>query len=567
MTEEERYKIISEDYADLLNKYNENPVFLKRYGEDVTNLIINRQYAVLYVPVSRFTERALSEFIFPAIPSLYGLTSKASLEASGITTLRKIPNLNLRGEGTLIGIVDTGIDYTNPVFRYADGSTKIAALWDQMVDTGNYPEGFFYGTEYTREQINTALNSDDPLRIVNSTDDIGHGTMLAGIAAGVESPANDFYGVAPLAELAVVKLKPAKIFLKKFFRIPGDAICYQENDIMTGVKYLIRMAERVKKPIAICIALGSSFSSHEGADYLSDFLSIQGTEVGNAIVISAGNEGNNKRHYSGSVDPKQGYDTVELNVGENEGGFSMELWGSAVAIFSIDILSPSGEYIPRITGGLEGSRVISFLYEKTVLNIDYQLNEIHSGNPVYLIRFQDPAPGIWRIRVYARSDMKVDFHIWLPMGDFISDNTYFIRPDPFTTVLQPGNATVPMCVTAYDDANQGRYLEASKGFTRMNRVVPDFAAPGVNVIAPTLTKEFRPFSGTGVAAAHTAGVAAMLLEWGIVHGNIPRMNTLTIKILLVRGAERSLREEYPNRNWGYGILDIYNTFQVIRGSV
>ena len=247
MTEEERYKIISEDYADLLNKYNENPVFLKRYGEDVTNLIINRQYAVLYVPVSRFTERALSEFIFPAIPSLYGLTSKASLEASGITTLRKIPNLNLRGEGTLIGIVDTGIDYTNPVFRYADGSTKIAALWDQMVDTGNYPEGFFYGTEYTREQINTALNSDDPLRIVNSTDDIGHGTMLAGIAAGVESPANDFYGVAPLAELAVVKLKPAKIFLKKFFRIPGDAICYQENDIMTGVKYLIRMAERVKK--------------------------------------------------------------------------------------------------------------------------------------------------------------------------------------------------------------------------------------------------------------------------------------------------------------------------------
>ncbi|HCR40573.1 MAG TPA: peptidase, partial [Lachnospiraceae bacterium] len=112
----------------------------------------------------------------------------------------------------------------------------------------------------------------------------------------------------------------------------------------------------------------------------------------------------------------------------------MELWGSAVDVFSIDILSPSGEYVPTITGGLEGSRVISFLYEKTVLNIDYQLNEIHSGNPVYLIRFQDPAPGIWRIRVYARSDMKVDFHIWLPMGDFISDNTYFIRPDPFTTV-------------------------------------------------------------------------------------------------------------------------------------
>ena len=567
MTEEERYKIISEDYADILNKYNENPDFLRRYGEGITNLLINRQYAVLFVPIARFTERAVLDFLYAAIPTLYGLTSKASLDASGITMLRTIPTLNLRGEGTLVGIVDTGIDYTNPVFRYTDGSTKIAALWDQTIDSGNYPEGLFYGTEFSREQIDEALNSDEPLSIVNSTDENGHGTMLAGIAAGFESPANDFYGVASLAELVVVKLKPAKAYLRNFFRIPQDAVCYQDNDIMTGVTYLIRTARRLGKPIAICIALGSSFSSHDGTDYLSDFLTIQGTEVGNAIVISAGNEGNSKRHYSGVIDPQQGYDTVELNVGENDKGFTMELWGSAVSIYSMDILSPSGEYIPRITGGLEGHRVITFLYETTIITIDYQLNEVHSGNPIFLLRFQNAAPGIWRFRVYARVDIEVNFNIWLPMGDFISNNTYFVRPDPFTTVLQPGNAVVPICVTAYNDANQSRYPQASNGFTSLNRVVPDFAAPGVNVIAPTLTKEFAPFSGTGVAAAHATGVAAMLLEWGILGSSLPRMNTLTIKLLLIRGAKRLPREEYPNQNWGYGILDVYNTFQVIRGSL
>jgi subtilisin family serine protease len=178
---------------------------------------------------------------YAVLPNLFGIASDAPLEASQILRLRNIPNYNLRGRGVLIGFVDTGIDYTNPVFSYADGTTKIISIWDQSLNTDQVPDGMAYGTEFSRNQINEALKNNDPLSIVPSKDEIGHGTMLAGIAAGNEVPEKGFYGVAPDAELVIVKLKQAKANLKAFFRVPEDRLCYQENDINMGYQYLIKL--------------------------------------------------------------------------------------------------------------------------------------------------------------------------------------------------------------------------------------------------------------------------------------------------------------------------------------
>ena len=84
----------------------------------------------------------------------------------------------------MIGIIDTGIDYTHPAFTYEDRTTKIYALWDQTIRDGEKPEGFLYGTEYTAEQINQALAAEDSLTVVPSVDEDGHGTFIAGAAAG-----------------------------------------------------------------------------------------------------------------------------------------------------------------------------------------------------------------------------------------------------------------------------------------------------------------------------------------------------------------------------------------------
>jgi subtilisin family serine protease len=566
MTEAERFKITSNDYIDFLVNFNQNLRTFERYPAGTTH-IMNDRYAVLYVPVTQLTSRTILQYGYSVLPALYGLNSTRALEASNILRLRRLPNFNLRGNGVLVGIIDTGISYTNPVFIHADGSTKVVALWDQTIDTGRYPAGYFYGTEYLAEEINQALVSANPLDIVPSIDEIGHGTMLAGIAAGNENEANSFSGVAPDADFVVVKLKQAKPSLREFFLVPQDVPCYQENDIMWATQYVIGIARSLQRPISICIGLGSSQGSHDGRGALSELISVGGNFSGVVMNVAAGNEGNSRRHFFAEIDREIGYSTVELNVGEGEPGFSMELWGAAPNTYSIDILSPSGEYIPRISESLRVNRDIGFVFENTSINIDYQMVEASTGDQLILMRFNNPTPGIWRLQVYGRGDLRSTFHIWLPMGNFITDNTYFIQADPYTTITSPGNSLVPITVTAYNPDNNVLYQRASRGFSRINTIKPEIAAPGVNITAPTNEGTFTNMNGTSAATAHMAGFGAMMLEWGIVKGNYPGVDTVEIKKFIIRGAERNPGLLYPNRDWGYGILDAYNVFDILRAEL
>ncbi len=563
MTAEERERIVSEDYADLLISYSGDMNVFNRF-EDATVHIINFFDAVVHVPVSQITDNTIVELGYSVMPSVFGPISEASLEASGIIRLRSIPNFNLRGQGVLIGIIDTGIDYTNPVFLRADNTTKIAALWDQTIQSGNFPADTYYGTEYTSEQINEALQSENPREIVPTTDEVGHGTMVAGIAAGNEVPDSDFYGVAPDAELVVVKLKPAKRYLREFFRVPDTANCYQENDILFALDYVGDVAIRLNRPLAICIALGTSQGAHDGRGTLSSYLSLRAETLQVGIVVAAGNEGNARRHFSGTINPDVGRETMEIFVGENEPGFSLEIWGRSPGTFSIDIQTPSGEYVPQIIPRLDENRDITFIFEPTRILVDYQLIESQSGNQMILVRFTDPSPGIWRLNVYGRGSLATSFNAWLPMSGFISNDTYFIRSDPYTTILSLGNATVPITVTAYNLEDDSLYLDASRGYTATGAIKPDIAAPGVNITAPTTDGGFTGVTGTSASAAHTAGVAALFLEWAVVRGNQPDVNSTDIKIFMTRGARRELDIQYPNRDWGYGILDVYNIFDILR---
>ncbi len=563
MTTEERQRIASNEFADLLITYSGDENVFNNF-QDATVHIINSFDAVVHVPVTQISADTIVQLGYSVMPSLFGIISEQSLEASGIPRLRNIPNFNLRGQGVLIGMIDTGIDYTNPIFKNADNTTKIAAIWDQTVFSDNFPFHTMYGTEYTREQINEALRSENPLTVVPTTDEIGHGTMIAGIAAGNEVPESGFYGVAPDAELVVVKLKPAKPYLREFFFIPENVPCYQENDIIYALDYLTTTAINLNRPMAICIALGTSQGAHDGRGTLSSYLSLKASETGFGILVAAGNEGNARRHYYGQINPTTGYDTVELSVGEGEAGFSMELWGDSPGVFSIDILTPTGEYIPRIAPRLDENRDVSFVFEQTVIMIDYQIIESQSGDQLIIMRFQNPAPGIWRFNVYGRTDLNVGFHIWLPMEGFISNNTFFVRSDPYVTILSLGNARVPITVTAYNHVDDSLYLNASRGFTRIGVIKPEIAAPGVGIIAPSPDQGFIEVTGTSPASAHTTGIAAMLLEWAIIRGNQPTLNTLDMKIFMIRGARRDVDLTYPNRDWGYGILDVFNIFDSLR---
>jgi subtilisin family serine protease len=578
MIQENRYMITSNDYFDLIIEYDRNEPLLKTFQNNSVQ-IMNNRFSVVYIPTKLIDNSSLNTFGYSAIPKCYGLNSEESLDASGVNKIRDIPSLSLRGKGVLLGFVDTGIDYTNPIFLNGNGTSRIISIWDQTIDSENqYPGGAIYGegivygeptyfgTEYKGEQINQALLNQKPFDIVPSRDEIGHGTMLAGIAAGSEVKSSSFSGVAPDSELVVVKLKPAKTALKEFFYIPSDSICYQENDIMWGIQYLTRVSRQLNRPIAICIGLGSSQGNHFGRGALATLLSVAGDFPGVCITVAGGNEGNAKRHYYGETTTQMGKKALDFIVGEAEykNGFSMEIWGATPGSYSIDLITPSGEYLPKIIGHISVHKDVSFIFDTTTISIDSQYLESGTGVQLILLRFKNPSPGIWYVNVYAISDLKVHFHIWLPSDGFISDDTYFTGANQYTTITSPGNSIVPITITAYDTSNNGLYINSGKGYSANNNVKPELVAPGVNIPAPTLQHGFSNVSGTSVSAAHTAGVTALMLEWGIINENFRDISTMAIKKFLIRGAVRSANYQFPNRDWGYGIIDIYNAFNILR---
>lgn len=554
-----REAIVSDEFLDLIVEYNGDLEIVREQYKTNCIQIINFKYGVVHIPRVKVPPLSIVEYGYRVIPKCYGLMDRSSMQESGITRIQNQPVLALRGQNVLVGFIDTGIDYTNSIFRKADGTTRILSIWDQEIQTGNPPLGFLYGSEYTETDINMALQEKDPYTVVPSRDTEGHGTFLAGIAAGGEDIENDFIGAAPDSDLVVVKLKDAKPYLKAFTAISQSDLAYQTNDIMMGVEYLLKVAKAYRKPISICIGIGSNQGGRDGRGTLSDYLSDIGNARGVCITISAGNEGQAGHHYYGTITSPSTFESVEIKVSKTE-GFTLELWGSSPNIFSIAIRSPGGEVIPRIPPRIGESREINLILENTSIQVDYQLVENETGDELIVMVFRDPTEGIWTIDVYEEGLEQSSYHMWLPITNFLSEETFFIKPNPNTTIVTPSASVSPIGVTAYNHYNNSLYIKASRGFARDNLIKPDLAAPGVDVYGPNLRGGYQTRTGSSIAAAHVAGAAALMLEWGITKGNSLNMNSIVVKKYFIRGARRESFLTYPNPEWGFGILDIYQAF-------
>lgn len=563
------YSVTSEDTADFISTYSALPEQLSAMTGIECIDFVSRQFAVLHIPMDDLeSPMNFSYYTYSAIPKLYSLLATDSMEASGILPASRIPAFGNQGQGVLIGFVDTGIDYQNPLFRKEDGSSRILGIWDQTLETGapDPVNGFqaLYGTQYSREEIDQALAAPDPLALVPSADENGHGTFLASVAAGGEDPDQDFTGAAPRASIAMVKLKPAKAYLRDFYLIREGADAYQENDIMMGVAYLLHLARRFSMPLVICLGLGTNQGSHVGKSPLGLYLDDINIYAGTAVITAAGNETGYGHHYRAVTRPEETLQTVELNVGEKDSGFSMEFWAQDVDIYRVGFISPTGEVVDPLPSSTEEENVIRFLVEQTEITVFSSIVNTATGSQMVFIRFKDPMPGIWNLTVSSALNVTGAFHIWLPSRGFISDTTYFLRPDPDTLVTGPGNSQYALTVSAYDHTTGGIYIHSSRGFSRSGQIKPELAAPGVNITGAGLRSGFVQRSGTSAAAAHAAGAAAILLHWGILERNDPFMNTSAIKTYLIRGAKRNPALTYPNREFGYGTLDLYQAFLRLR---
>lgn len=549
---------------ELIVKYHGSLDRLREQNIVVEELIAG--YAILTVPealVDTVSDTPEIEYVEKPKRFYYGQTFPAGTSCFPPVTMRT-PFLN--GRGVLLAVLDSGITWDLEVFRKTDGSTRIRYLWDQTVSEetgdvryGKMPDGFSLGTEYTAEEINAALQMHalDRYRRIPSKDLSGHGTAVAGIAAG-KSADGLYTGAAPEAELIVVKLG-----------LPGNSGGVEEGfprttEILRGVTYALRKARQLNMPLVINLSFGNSYGSHDGSSLLERFLD-NASEIGKTVIcVGSGNEGATRGHFAGNITRDS---RVELAVGNYERNLNIQLWKNYSDVFRIRLQAPGGEEAElstNIQGGkytleLEQTRILVYLGEPLPYAVAQEIYlDMIPAEGSYI------NAGIWTILLEPVVTVTGQYYLYLPAGNGRGDSTGFYRSTPQVTLTVPSTAAKVITVGAYDPVYDTYADFSGRGYADSTRTIgvaaagltkPDLVAPGVNIQAPDVYGTFTPTTGTSFATSIVSGAAALLMEWGIVRGNDPFLYGEKIKAYLRKGA-RPLRGEmeYPNDRVGYGRL-------------
>ncbi len=528
---------------EVIVKYTGNLDNVRRIAESVTELFGG--FAVL-----RIREDALElltdipEVTYVEQPKAFYFGVQEARQSSCLLTVQGGRN-GLTGKDVIFACVDSGVSYTHPDFRNADGTTRILYLWDQTI-SGNPPEGYNRGTEYTAEQINRALQEENGREIVPSVDISGHGTSVLGIGAGNGSSSGGrFRGVAYEADIIVVKLGT-----------PGDNSFPRTTEIMEGIDYCVRKAITLQKPAAINLSFGNNYGAHRGDGLLEWYLDAVSGVGKNVICVGMGNEGVSGAHQSLTLQENEDLE-VEFSVGEFQASTSLQLWKSYADELRLYIEAPDGTEAGAIEEVLGTQR---FRLLNTELLVYYGTPTPESVLQEIYIEFlpmgQYLSSGVWKLRIEPVRIVYELADLWLPVAETGSLRTRFLKPTTAGSFTVPAAAQNVISVAAYD-SNTDAYAEFSgRAFQTLPwEGKPDLAAPGVDIMTTATGGGYRNVSGTSFATPFVTGSAALLMEWGIVRGNDPYLYGNKVKAYLRRGArELPGFGAVPNYRVGYGAL-------------
>lgn len=469
-------------------------------------------------------------------------------EEIGVNFIKSNPNMNITGKGVLICVADSGIDYLHEDFIYEDGRSKIAYIWDQTKE-GNPPKGFYIGTEYTKEDINKAIASkDDSL----TKDETGSGTLISGICAGLGRVKKEYEGVAPQAELVIVKLKIEEGFT-------NNAYFYIAR------QYALSKAQELKKPIIMNDSVGNILQTGYTSGIVENELNLL---KGYCEVAAAGNEANTRTHVTGKINNEGESKDVEFQVTKTEPILQVYLWVDRPDEINAKIISPSGEESKDISVGNYITEDGEFNFENTKYSISYVYPTIFSGQQLVRIIFHNITRGTWKIRLTGLFIISGKYNIYMDNNVFLNEGTNFSNSDPFYTVNFPATQDYLISVGAYDLQNNNIWPQSSRGTNIQNELNPNIIAPGVNIIGPYPNNTYGKLTGTAASAAYVSGACALFYQYTIVDNKYPKQGFIpNIKAFLKLGARRNEGTIYPNNIGGYGVLNVRGTFEQFRWEV
>jgi len=534
--------LMEENFAEMLAQLGIGTVARLRNG-----------YTILSVPESRIDElAALPQVEYIEKPKKLYFDVENGIAASCILPVQRrdsFPQGRLTGNGVIVAVIDSGIDYAHPDFRNADGTTRIIGLWDMTLqpEEENPPPGEYrIGRYYTKDMIDRALELGGVERqqIVPSRDISGHGTAVAGIACGNGRASARNRGVAYESDILVVKLGGADVEVRT-------------TRLMMAVDFCISVALERLQPIVINLSYGNNYGAHNGASLVERYLYSAANVWKSSIVIGSGNEGSAGHHASGRFSQTDRTERiVEWTVDRGEPGFGLQLWFSYLDELEVSLIAPSGrEYGPLQDSGtvqaavLDGTRVYFYLGEP----------KPYDANREYYFEFvperETVTTGIWRLRIRPVSIREGRYDLWLPAAPVVGNAVRFLRPDPEMTLTIPSTVENGITVGAYDVGSDSVAFFSGRGYLPGGIAVkPDLVAPGVNVLTTSPGGGYSRQSGTSFAAPFVSGSAALLMQWGIVWGNDPYLYGEKLKAYLLRGARVLPGQAQPNPLSGWGAL-------------
>jgi len=522
-------------------------------GADIE--ILNEEYAIATLDLKQlsvFYNNKEVEYI--ELPKNLTFFLSQSLYSSCISQVQSESGYGLKGKGVLIGVIDSGIDYTHPDFRNDDGTSRILFIWDQSIQ-GSPPAGFKNGTEYDSIQLNTALNNPRPYTVVPSIDNIGHGTAITGVAAGNgRSSIGLQKGVAPEASIIVVKLGHR-----------GNENFARSTEVMRAIKYISDKAEMLNMPVSINISYGTNNGSHDGTSLFETFIDAMAENWKTVITVATGNEGSAGHHFTAQIKQMEST-SIEITISGSPQKVYMTLWKNFVDTFTLELIAPSGKSSSAIYSTnrithivLDNVRISIFNRQPTHYNEDQEVYFMFQGidGPI--------PPGIWHLVLKGNQVVDGRFDIWLPTLEDVANDTTFLRPSLDITLTLPSTAHNVISVGGYNAAIETSVDFSGRGYTRSNIYIkPNLVAPAVGIITTRVGGSYDSFSGTSIAAPFVTGSAALMMEWGVVKGNDPYLYGQRVKAFLQKGAKRKFSIEYPNPTWGYGALCLRNAMDYLK---